>query len=152
MDNLKSWIIPLLESQGSTLYDLEWDTKMKPPVLRVMIDRDEGGVDLDLCASCSELISEKLDELDAINEEYMLEVCSPGAERELRNETQLLAQVGKYVTVALKEAQNGFHEVLAKLDSVDDEAIHVSFFIKGRPKKLDITRDNIALIKSAVKV
>lgn len=152
MENLKSWIIPLLESQGCTLYDLEWDTKMKPHVLRVMIDRQEGGVDLDICASCSEAISEKLDALDAIKEEYMLEVCSPGAERELKNEEQILAQVGKYVTVTLKEAQSGFHEVLAKLDAVDEQAIHVSFFIKGRPKKLDIAKDNIALIKSAVKV
>ncbi len=152
MENLKTWIEPLLESKGCTLYDLEWDTKMKPPVLRVMIDREDGGVDLDLCAACSEEISKHLDETDEIPQEYMLEVCSPGAERELRTQKQIEAQVGKYVTVKMKEPVDGLHEVMAKLDEVTPEALKLSFFIKGRPKKLSVDRANIALIKSAVKV
>lgn len=152
MDNLKTWIEPLLESKGCTLYDLEWDRKMKPPVLRVMIDREDGGVDLDLCAACSEAISARLDETDEIPQEYMLEVCSPGAERELKTEKQIEAQVGKYVYIRMKEPVGGFNEVVAKLDACSPQELSLSFFIKGRPKKLKVERANIAQIMSAVKV
>lgn len=152
MENLKTWLVPLLESKGCELYDLEWDTSMNPPVLRVVIDRADGPVDLDLCAACSEAVSEKLDETDEIKGEYMLEVCSPGAEKELRNPQQIAAQVGKYVTVLTREAVGGQNEVTGKLESAGDDEIVVSYFIKGRPKKAVIRTDNIALIRSAVKL
>ena len=152
MEKLKTWIEPLLASKGCSLYGLEWDTSMKPPVLRVMIDREDGEVDLDLCAVCSEIISEKLDETDAIAQEYMLEVCSPGAERELKTEKQIQKQLGKYVYIQFKNPVDKLTEVTAKLDEITPEVLQVSFFIKGRPKKLNVERSNIALIKSAVKV
>lgn len=152
MENLKTWIEPLLEAKGCMLYEIQWDTSMKPPVLRVMIDREEGGVDLDLCASCSEEISAKLDETDAIPDEYMLEVCSPGAERELKTEKQIEKQLGKYVYVQMKSPVDKFNEVTGKLEALSPESLTVSFFIKGRPKKVTVERDNIALIMSAVKV
>ncbi len=152
MEKLKTWIEPLLASKGCSLYALEWDTSMKPPVLRIMIDREDGEVDLDLCAACSELISEKLDEMDAIAQEYMLEVCSPGAERELRTEKQIQNQRGKYVYIQFKTPMDKLSSVTAKLDEITPETLEVSFFIKGRPKKLSVDRSNIALIKSAVKI
>lgn len=152
IEKLKTWMEPLLAEQGCLLYDVEWDKSMRPPVLRVMIDREEGGVDLDLCAACSEVLSQKLDETDAIAEEYMLEVCSPGAERELRTEKQIENQLGKYVYVKMKEPEAGFSEVTGKLDSVTPDSLEISFFIKGRPKKVNVKRDNIARIMSAVKV
>ncbi len=152
MEKLKAWIEPLLASKGCSLYALEWDTSMKPPVLRVMIDREDGEVDLDLCAACSEIISEKLDETDAIAQEYMLEVCSPGAERELKTEKQIQKQLGKYVYIQFKNPVDKLTEVTAKLDEITPEALQISFFIKGRPKKLNVEQSNIALIKSAVKI
>lgn len=94
----------------------------------------------------------KIQETDAISQEYMLEVCSPGAERELKTEKQIQKQLGKYVYIQFKEPIDQFDEVTAKLDEITPEALQVSFFIKGRPKKLKVERSNIALIKSAVKV
>lgn len=152
MENLKTWLAPLLESKGCSLYDLEWDTSFKPPVLRVMIDRNDGPIDLDICEACSEAISEKLDQTDDIKGEYMLEVCSPGAERELKTEQQIADQLGKYVTVQLKQSVDQANELTGKLESLDDDQLVLSYFIKGRPKKSTVSRSNIALIRSAVKL
>lgn len=151
MENLKKWLIPLLEEHGCTLYDLEWDKSMNPPVLRVVIDRTDGPIDLDICAACSDEISARLDETNDIDGEYMLEVCSPGAERELRTEEEIRAQIGKYVFIKLKEPENGLNDVTGTLESYDDGKAVVRYFIKGRPKKAEIAADNIALIMSAVK-
>lgn len=51
--------------------------------LRVFIDKD-GGVGLTECELISEKLSEKLDQLDPIQDAYFLEVSSPGAERPLK--------------------------------------------------------------------
>lgn len=152
MENLKKWLIPLLEQHGCTLYDLEWDRSMKPPVLRVAIDKKDGPVDLDTCALVSDAVSAKLDETDEIQGEYMLEVCSPGAERELRTLDETQAQMGKYVYVKLRNPQDGLNEVTGTLETADENAITIRYFLKGRPKKAVIDTDNIALMTSAVKL
>lgn len=153
MDKLKTLIEPVVTQCGCMLYELEWDKAMKPPVLRVVIDREDEPIDLDICAVCSEQVSAKLDETDVIPGEYMLEVCSPGAEKELRTEKQILNQVGKYVQIALNEEQDHVMEIFGKLDSVDEDGtLHISTFIKGRPKKYAVSRSQIKRIRSAVKV
>ena len=101
METLKSWLVPLLKEQGCRLYDVEWDKSMKPPILRISIEKEDGSMDLDTCAQMSDLISTRLDEDDPFDGEYMLEVCSPGAERELRNDEEIKAAQGKHVYVKL---------------------------------------------------
>ena len=56
--------------------------------LRVYIDTPSGGIDIEQCAQVSEKLSEILDEVDPINENYFLEVSSPGAERPLKKENR----------------------------------------------------------------
>lgn len=152
MDNLKSWLIPLLEQEGCRLYDVEWDTSMKPPVLRISIEKIGGITDLDICAAVSDIISQKLDELDTTDQEYMLEVCSPGAERELRSDEAIREAEGEYVYVKLKKGQDGLQDVRGTLSEVSDDDIVISYFVKGRPKKIRISKDNISQIMTAVKV
>ncbi|MCF0246624.1 MAG: ribosome maturation factor RimP [Ileibacterium sp.] len=151
METLKSWLVPLLKEHGCRLYDVEWDKSMKPPVLRISIEKEDGSMDLDTCAEMSDLISARLDDDDHFTEEYMLEVCSPGAERELRSAEEIDAALGKHVYVKLKEAKDGLQDVTGDLKEITPETITVSYFVKGRPKKAVIARDNIALIMTAVK-
>ena len=101
MDNLKEWIEEVLNENGCHLYDLEWITNQGTPLLRVSVEKEDGTMDLDTCASCSDVIGQMLDEKDWYSHEYMLEVCSPGAERELRTDEEVQRAVGKYVFVKL---------------------------------------------------
>ena len=45
---------------------------------------------------CSELISDKLDEVDPIKEEYILEVSSPGIEKPLKTFEQVEKSIGSF--------------------------------------------------------
>lgn len=152
MDNLKTWLIPLLQEMGCRLYEVEWDTSMKPPVLRISIEKNDGTIDLDTCSAVSDRISTHLDETDEIPGEYMLEVCSPGAERELRNDEEIAAALGKYVYVKLKKPEKGRADYIGDLSRVDNDSVVISYFDKGSPKKAEISKDNIALIMTAVKM
>ena len=53
--------------------------------LRVFIDKD-GGVELDDCQDVSTRLEEILDEKDLIKGSYILEVSSPGLDRELKRD------------------------------------------------------------------
>jgi ribosome maturation factor RimP len=67
-------------------------------ILRLYID-SPAGVTHDLCARVSVAVGHALDEVDAYEGAYTLEVSSPGIERPLRKRSHFEAQVGKKVYV-----------------------------------------------------
>ena len=152
MDQLKEWIEQVLAEQGCRLYELEWLKEQSTPLLRISVERIQGPMDLDTCAQCSDAIGTLLDEKDWFGKEYMLEVCSPGAERELKTEEQIQNAVGSYVYVKLTNPKQGVDAVRGDLLEANENEILVSYKVKGRPKKITIEKANIALIMTAVKL
>jgi ribosome maturation factor RimP len=55
----------------------------KTRILQIMADRPEGGIEVDDCATISTAVSAVLDVEDPIEENYVLEVSSPGIDRPL---------------------------------------------------------------------
>ena len=82
---IEDLVKPICEEKGLMLYEVLWVKEYGFQVLRVSIDKPNGGIDSDTLGLVNELLSEKLDAYDDDMPEYMLEVCSPGAERTLRN-------------------------------------------------------------------
>lgn len=152
MDNLREWIEEVLRQNGCHLYEIEWLTDQSTPLLRISVEKDNGTIDLDTCAACSDGISTVLDEKDWYGKEYMLEVCSPGAERELKNDEQIQRAVGSYVHVKLKDPKQGLDQVTGDLLEANANDIVVSYREKTRVKKVSIEKSNIQLIMTAVKV
>ena len=109
-------------------------------------------MDIDTCAGISEGISSLLDESDIISHEYFLEVCSPGAERELRSEQEILDAVGEYVFVKLKDPKAGMDSVKGTLLSADARSVEIEYMAKAVRKKIKIDSGNIALIRLSVKI
>lgn len=152
MDDLKKWIEPVLENLGCHLYNIEWLTSEKPPILRISIEKIHGTVDLDTCATCSDAIGILLDEKDWYAHEYNLEVCSPGAERELKSDEEIQNALGKYVYVKLKDPKQGYSQITGDLIEVNNSTITIAYKEKTRNKKMNIDKDNISLIMTAVKL
>jgi ribosome maturation factor RimP len=55
----------------------------KTRILQIMADRPEGGIDVDDCATISTAVSAVLDVEDPVEDNYVLEVSSPGIDRPL---------------------------------------------------------------------
>ena len=55
----------------------------RTPTLQIMADRPEGGIVVDECAAISTAVSAVLDVEDPVEENYILEVSSPGIDRPL---------------------------------------------------------------------
>ncbi|MCW5213715.1 ribosome maturation factor RimP, partial [Desulfobulbus sp. TB] len=78
-------------------------------VLRLFIDRLEGGVNVDDCAAVSRQVGTLLEVEDIIQHAYTLEVSSPGAERPLKRLRDFIRFSGKKIRVKLSEPVDNQH-------------------------------------------
>ena len=99
-DTVFDLIRPIADEQELVIWDIEYVREGGRYVLRITIDREEG-VDIDDCERFHRAIDAVLDAADPIVEAYVLEVSSPGIERELKNDFHLSACEGWSVEVRL---------------------------------------------------
>ena len=103
----------------------------------------------DDCQHFRHLISEKLDELDPIEENYMLEISSPGLDRHLKKEKDFIREKGKEVELKLFKAIDGVKEFEGTLVGLnDDNEVEVQTS-KGLMK---FPRKNVAVIRLMIKI
>lgn len=128
-ERLRGLLEPLVSAKDLDLEEIEVSRAGRRRMLRIIVDSDEG-VELDACAELSRAISDKLDETDAMgDEEYVLEVSSPGADRPLTEHRHYVRATGRLVKLQLHE--DG--ELVARILSVDDEGLDLEVpGVKGR--------------------
>lgn len=98
LSRLKNEVDSFLKSIGYNLYDLEIVKEDKDKILRIYIDKPEGVVIDDIVLATKKL-NPFIDELDPIEDSYMMEVSSPGAEKELRTKEEIKNAVGHLIYV-----------------------------------------------------
>ncbi len=151
IEHLKELFQPAFESNNVKLYELVFRNSGKDRTLEVSIMKPDGTMDLDTCAAVSESLSEILDQEDPINEEYTLEVCSPGAEREIKDLDEI--QSGLYVYVRLKHPFKKMLEFVGEILEVSDTGlITLAYRDKAATRKAEFTKDDIDYIRMAVKL
>ncbi|WP_030298322.1 ribosome maturation factor RimP [Streptomyces katrae] len=128
-DRLRGLLEPLVAAKGLDLEDIEMSKAGKRRMLRIIVDSDEG-VELDACAELSREVSDKLDESDVMGEdEYVLEVSSPGADRPLTEHRHYVRAIGRLVKFQQVEGE----ELIARILDVDDEGMDLEVpGVKGR--------------------
>ncbi len=118
---------PLADELGIWVWDVEFVKEGARRVLRITVD-SENGITIDDCEKLHRAIDPLLDEADLIEEQYYLEVSSPGIERELKNDIHIEACEGWDVEVKLYAPMNGskvFRGVLMPLGENGEISISV---------------------------
>ncbi|WHY58236.1 ribosome maturation factor RimP [Peribacillus simplex] len=141
--------LPILEELQLELVEVEYVKEGKSWFLRVYIDK-ETGVDIDDCGNVSEKLSEKLDEVDPIPQNYFLEVSSPGAERPLKKEKDFLNAIGKNVYIKTYEPILDEKEFEGILTSFDGTEVTLEVRIKTRKKTIIIPFEKVAKARLAI--
>ncbi|RIA78002.1 ribosome maturation factor RimP [Anaeroplasma bactoclasticum] len=142
----KTILEPFLKEHDLIFYDVELVKEFGYLILRVTLDK-KGGIDVDTLGLANEYLSERIDKYDSDMPEYLLEVSSPGAEKVLRNDEEILESIGMYTHV---EVENMIYE--GELVEADPMSITLRINIKGRFKKMNIKKEEIKLIRLAVKI
>lgn len=111
-------VAPVLDELGLLLHDVEHSGTS----IRVVVDRDGEGLDVDALTAATRAVSRLLDELDPIDGRYTLEVSSPGLERPLRTSAHFARAVGADVTVKTRPGTEGERRVDGTVLAADDDA------------------------------
>lgn len=151
LEKIKEGLLPIIASFECHLDSMEYVKEKGEWYLRVFIEKNDGNLDMDTCVAVSEAVSEKLDELDLIKDEYYLEVSSPGIEKPLKTFEQVEAHVGSYVHIDLKNPKNGIDSLEGTLSSIDGQELLIQYMVKAVRKKMTINYDDIKFIRLAVK-
>ena len=106
--------LPFVEQAGCTLWDVEYVKEAGSYFLRVYIDK-EGGVSIQDCEAVSRPLSDALDEADPIQDSYVLEVSSAGADRVLKKPEHLDRFIGEEVEIKFYKARDGRKSCVAIL-------------------------------------
>ena len=138
--------IPVAESLGYTVWDVEFVKEGTQWVLRITIDSEEG-ITLDDCEKMHRAIDPLLDETDPIQDAYHLEISSPGVERELKEDWQICACTDWDVEVRLYAPLFGAKSHLGVLEGLD-EAGNVLVRVKEDAEPLAFPRSAIAMLKT----
>lgn len=143
-------VSPICAKHNLDLVEVSWVKEYNTFFLRIIIDK-EGGITVDDATVVSEELSPLLDKEDFIKEEYMLEVSSPGVERELKTDKDITSSIGEYVHISLYAKKDGFKEIEGYLRSFENDEIMIEANIKGRNKSFTFNKKEISKIRLAIK-
>jgi len=113
---------PIAEEEGLELVEVEFVQQSGNWVLRIYLDKP-GGVQLDDCERVSRRLSPVLDVEDLIPHRYVLEVSSPGLERELRKEREFRWAMGKAIQCWVSKSVGGRTLFTGHLRGITEEAL-----------------------------
>ena len=138
-----------LEKEGYELYSSEFVKEGKDWFLRIYIDKPEGEgyIGTEDCEKVSRFLSEKLDEEDAVEQNYFLEVSSPGMDRELIRPEHYRRYTGHKVEVRLYKSLDGVKNINGTLDGLEGDTVTIT---DENGKKWDLDFNDIARTKLAV--
>ena len=141
-ERTESLVLPIIESAGLELWDVEYVKEGSDYYLRVYIDKS-GGVNIDDCVLVTRALNEKLDADDFIEDAYILEVSSPGLTRKLKKEKEFEKSIGKLIRVKLYKAEEGSKEHVGRLKEFAPDKLT----IEVDEADISLSRDNISSVR-----
>jgi len=114
---------PVVLAAGLELVDVQYRPEAGRLVLRLLLDRPEGGVTLDEITRAARELGDVLDAHDPVPGRYHLECSSPGLNRPLVREAHYARAVGKQVRVRTREPLNARRQFRGRLASVSPDGV-----------------------------
>jgi ribosome maturation factor RimP len=100
--NIRQLAEGLLSNDSLFIVEVIAVMKRKPGKILVVLDGD-AGVSIEDCADLSRKLSESLDALPGMDENYLLEVTTPGLDQPLKLHRQYKKNIGRVLKIKLKE-------------------------------------------------
>ena len=139
-------VLPIIEKSGVELVDVEFVTEGGINYLRIFIDKEDG-ITFEDCKRVNNPFSKLLDEVDFIEESYMLEVSSPGLGRALKKERDFQRNLGREVEIRTYQKVNKSKDFVGLLEAWDAENITI---LLETGENIEIQRTNISVIREYV--
>jgi len=138
INELKSVLSDFLKIQELDLVDLIYRYEGRDLILRILVDKPEGGITLEECTQLNRQISDILDEKDLLQTRYVLEVSSPGLDRNLKTKSDFRRCLNRRVRFFLNEAVNGKIEWEGIITAVKDDVLYID--ISGQTLEIPLSK------------
>jgi len=115
---------PFADELGLSIWDVTFKKEGSEWYLRIFIDK-EGGVNIDDCVDLTHAVSKPLDDADPISQNYMLEISSPGVERELKRDEHFQKYIGSPVMVRTIRPVDGVRDFNGTLVKYENKQLSV---------------------------
>ena len=142
---------PVADSVGLFIEKLEYNKKGRDYYLTIYVEKEDEVTTLDDVCQVSELISAKLDEVDLIQDNYILDVSTSGAEKPITDFSKFEKYIGKYMYVKFKNGYQGRNDITGTLEKIENEELIISYRDKTRTKVINVQISNISKANLAVK-
>ena len=127
----------IVKEQGFEIEYVEFVKEGSNNVLRVVIDKPGEKMWVEDCEKVSRAIEDTVDK--NIEQEYVLEVSSPGLERQLKNLKLYKKYIGKEAHIKLYKKIDDLKEFNAIIENVNEESETVTFTLEdGNSKDLSL--------------
>jgi len=130
---LTELLAPTVEATGFELLGIEFMSAGRHSTLRLYIDHPDG-ITVDNCAQVSREVSAILDVEDPIQNEYNLEVSSPGLDRPLFTPAHFAKVVGQKIEVKIAIPQEGRRRFKGQLQAIEDDMLVIE--VDGKQYRL----------------
>ena len=133
--------------------------ELKGGVLRIFVDRPEGGVTIADCELVSRQVSALLDVLDFGSSRYVLEVSSPGLDRQLYKARDYDRFAGRLARVTFQDPETGKKKsVVARLQGLSrtgeaaDEEARVALADDKSGAPLEVPLKNVTMARLEIEL
>ncbi len=124
IDDLKNIIEPVITRNNCFLWGIEILRGKKKNTLRVFIDSNNN-VDINDCESISRDLNYEPQINLNLDEDYILEVSTPGVDRKFFDIKQLKEYVGQELNIKTKSIYDGKRKFIGKLIESDDSKLTI---------------------------
>jgi len=136
LDPVRKKIIELLEPhierQGFELVTVEFHKGTRYSLLRLLVDKPEGGIALSDLERLSPVLGDLLDVYDPVEGRYTLEVASPGINRPLAKLKDFEAYCGQRVKIKTYQPRDGRKLFRGTLAAVNPEGVELDDELSGQ--------------------
>ena len=136
-------VTPVIEGMGFELVRIRLmggNTR----TLQIMADKPDGGIEIDGCGEISTAVSAVLDVEDPVEENYILEVSSPGIDRPLTRLKDFEMWKGWEARIETTELVDGRRRFKGTLSGVESDEVLITIEEAGEPVTIGLQFDWLA--------
>ena len=125
LEKIRSAAQPLLTEFHLVLVDIVIKRNGADVMIKILVDRLQGGINLDECAEFNRRLSFIIEEAQWIKDGFTMDVASPGLDRPLKTREDFLRVTNRSVRFLLSEPLTGKWEYIGLVQSADTESVTI---------------------------
>lgn len=151
IESIELLIKPTIESHGLTLVEVLMAVEHGEKFLRIALEKPGRKLLLEDIVLMTQRLSPILDESSLIQERYILDITSAGAERPIPLD-HLEPHLNTYICLTLQSAKNIQDVILGTLIKVEETSLEIKIRVKTAYKTITILRKDLKKATTAIRI